>query len=106
MKTLNNIEEFYNAVEGNEKSIVYFYTEWCPDCYMIKPFVPRLEYDFKDYMFYSFDRDSSIELAKHLEIYGIPSFVVFHNGDEIGRLVTKFRKTYQEVKTFIEKTIK
>lgn len=106
MKTLKDIEEFYDAVEGNKKSIIYFYTEWCPDCYMIKPFIPKLEMDFDEYSFYSFDRDSSIELAKHLEIYGIPSFVVFRNGDEIGRMVTKFRKTYSEVRMFIEETIK
>ena len=106
MKTLNNIEEFYNALEGSKNSIVYFYTEWCTDCYMIKPFIPKLEMDFEELSFYSFDRDNSIDLAKHLHIYGIPSFVIFRDGDELGRLVNKHRKTYQEVKDFIEKTIK
>lgn len=106
MKKIKNIEEFYKAIEENEKTIVYFYTDWCPDCYMAEPYIPQLEEDFSEYLFYSFDRDSSIELAKHLQIYGIPSFIVFQNGDEIGRLVNKYRKSYKEVKKFIETTIK
>lgn len=106
MKTLYNIEEFYNAIECNGKSVVYFYTKWCPDCYEVTHFLAKIEKEFNECSFYSFDRDSSIDLAKHLEIYGIPSFVIFEDGDEIGRLVSKYRKTYKEVKRFIEETIK
>jgi thiol-disulfide isomerase/thioredoxin len=71
---------------------------------MIRPYLGRLEQDFPDHTFISIDRDKFIDLAKHLEIYGIPSFLVFQDGDEIARLVNKLRKTYQEVKTFIEST--
>lgn len=46
-----------------------------------------------------------LDLAKHLEIYGIPSFLVFKDHDEVGRLVNKLRKSYKEVKTFIENVI-
>ncbi len=106
MNPINSIKEFYSIVEENDKVIIYFYTKWCPDCYMIKPFIPRLESDFNDYQFFSFDRDISIDLAKHLEIYGIPSFIIFQDGDELSRLVNKARKSYIEVKNFIETAIK
>lgn len=106
MDQINSIEEFYNVIENNQNVIIYFYTKWCPDCYAIKPHLSKLESDFETFKFYSFDRDISIDLAKHLEIYGIPSFIVFSNGDEIGRLVNKKRKTYFEVKEFISAVIK
>lgn len=105
MKKLKNLEEFYNAVEKNDKVVVYWYTIFCPDCIMAKPFLGKLEKDFPDYTFYSCNRDKFIDLARHLEIFGIPSFLVFENGEEKGRYVNKLRKSYIEVKTFIENTI-
>jgi len=100
-----NLKEFYNAVEEHEKVIIYWYTKWCPDCFISGTYLKRLEKDFTEYKFFKIDRDGFLELAKHLEIYGIPSFLVFNDGDEIGRLVNKKRKTYLEVKTFIEGVI-
>ena len=72
---------------------------------MMKPVLPKLEKEYPNLTFYSFDRDKDIQLARHLEIYGIPSFLIFNNGDEIGRYVDKKRKSYIEVKTFIDKVL-
>lgn len=105
MTTLLTMKEFYDAIENNDKVIVFYYTKWCPDCFAIKPFIPKLEEDFKDYTFYGMDRDSDIELAKHLNIFGIPSFLIFKNSEEIGRYVDKFRKTYQQVREFIDSVV-
>ena len=105
MKKLHNTKEFYEAVEDGKLCIVYFYTKWCPDCFMMKPALPRLEKEYPDITFYKFDRDKDIQLARHLEIYGIPSFLVFHKGDEIGRYVDKLRKSYLQVKTFIDEVL-
>lgn len=103
MKTLTSLEEFYNTIEQNSKVVVYWYTSWCPDCFSSKQFLPQLEKDFSDYTFVSCDRDDFLDLAKHLEIYGIPSFLVFKDGEGVGRLVSKNRKTYIEVKEFLDK---
>ena len=54
-----------------------------------------------DAKFYKVDRDGSIDVAKELNIFGIPSFVVYQDGKEIGRLVNKDRKTKEEVENFL-----
>lgn len=105
MIEIDSIKEFYEIVDNSDTIIVYFYTTWCPDCLIIKPFINVLETEFKDVLFYSFNRDKSIELAKHLNIYGVPSFIIYKNGDEITRLVNKNRKSYQEVREFILESI-
>ncbi len=101
MTPITSLKQFYDIVEQGDKVVVYFYTKWCPDCYVIKPHLPRLEQDFPEYRFHSFDRDIDIDLARHLEIFGIPSFLVFERGEEIGRYVDKYRKTYDQVKQFL-----
>lgn len=105
MKKINNLKEFYDLIENNDKVIFYWHTKWCPDCFAIKPHLGKLEEDFADYDFYSINRDLDIELAKHLNIFGIPSFQIYKDHEEIGRFVDKKRKSYIEVKEFITKTI-
>ncbi|MFH7333746.1 thioredoxin, partial [Streptococcus agalactiae] len=41
------------------------------------------------------------ELAQQWNIFGIPSFVVVENGQELGRLVNKNRKTKAEITKFL-----
>ncbi len=105
MTKIENTKEFYNKIESNDKVIVYFYTKWCPDCFVIKPYLPILEDEFTEYEFCMMDRDDDIALAKHLEIFGVPSFIVFYKGDEAGRYVDKLRKSYEQVRQFIQDTI-
>lgn len=105
MKKIQSNKEFYDAIEQEKTTVIYFYTKWCPDCFMVKPFLPRLEKDFEDIEFYKMDRDLDISLAKHLNIFGIPSFLMFKEGEELGRFVSKNRKTYLEVHNFISNTI-
>lgn len=81
--------------------VLEFSADWCPDCRFLDQFLPEIEQDFANIKFYQIDRDGSIDLAKELQIMGIPSFVVYQDGKEIGRLVNKDRKTKAEVETFL-----
>lgn len=105
MKKIKTIEEFYSIIESDQTSFVYFYTNWCPDCFFANLYFPRLIDQYKKMKFYKIDRDGLIDLSSHLGIYGIPSFLIFRNGEEIGRFVDKNRKSMKEAKSFIDKTI-
>ena len=85
----------------NGKVVLFFTADWCPDCRFIKPAMPEIEQDFSDYTFYEVDRDENIDLAAELNVFGIPSFIVYDNGKEIGRFVNKDRKTKQQVEDFL-----
>lgn len=102
MTEIKSLKAFYDVVENTEKVVIYWYTKWCPDCFVTKPHLPKLEQEYKQYSWYSMDRDTDIHLAKHLEIYGIPSFLVFEQGKEVGRYVDKKRKSYTQIKTFLD----
>lgn len=86
---------------GNGKVVLFFTADWCPDCRFIKPAMPEIEQDFSDYTFYEVDRDENIDLAAELNVFGIPSFIVYDNGKGIGRFVNKDRKTKQQVEDFL-----
>ncbi|WP_125583618.1 thioredoxin family protein [Levilactobacillus cerevisiae] len=83
------------------KTMLFFSATWCPDCAFIKPAMPEIEAEYADYKFIAVDRDENIDLAIELNVFGIPSFIAYADGTEIGRLVNKDRKTKAEVEEFI-----
>ncbi|MBA1434576.1 thioredoxin family protein [Bombilactobacillus bombi] len=91
-----------NTLTQNGKYMLFFKADWCPDCKFIEPFMPEIAADYPDYQFIEVDRDEFMDLAKDLGIMGIPSFVAFKDGQEIGRFVNKDRKTKPEVESFID----
>ena len=101
MKDITSVEQYREIIE-NEDVIILFTANWCPDCMVIKPFMPSIIEKYSDYKFYSINRDHLMDLCVELEIFGIPSFVAFKGGKEVGRFVNKDRKTRQQIESFIE----
>lgn len=97
--------DMYQEVIGEEGTVLLFSADWCPDCRVIEPVLPDIEKRFSNFAFYYVDRDEFIDLCGDLNIFGIPSFVVFHKGEEIHRFVSKNRKTQEEIENFLEEAI-
>ncbi|MDF2903553.1 MAG: thiol-disulfide isomerase and thioredoxin [Bacillus sp. (in: firmicutes)] len=100
MEKLESYEQ-YTELRDNGKHIFLFSADWCPDCRVIEPVLPDIEAKFSDYTFVYTDRDQFIDLCAELDIFGIPSFVAFEDGRELGRFVSKDRKTQEEIENFI-----
>ncbi|KKB37553.1 thioredoxin family protein [Bacillus thermotolerans] len=101
MKKLSSIDEFQQLKVSN-KHIFLFSADWCPDCRVIEPVLPEIEEAFPEFTFVYVDRDEFIDLCAELNIFGIPSFIAYENGTEIGRFVSKDRKTKEEIEQFIQ----
>jgi thiol-disulfide isomerase/thioredoxin len=100
MKKIESVEQ-YNEVIQSGKHIMMFSADWCPDCRVIDPVLPEIVASHPDYQFYYVDRDQFIDLCVELNVFGIPSFVAYNNGEEIGRYVNKERKTQEQIEEFI-----
>ena len=85
---LHSLEEFKEAIQN--KCIIVFSTDWCPDCLYMKTYIEHVVENNPAYQFYYVNRD------------GIPSFVAYDKGEELGRFVSKLRKTEEEVQSFID----
>ncbi len=102
MKKLESMEQF-EQLRDNGKHIFMFSADWCPDCRVIEPILPEVEAKYQEYTFIYVDRDDFIDLCGQLDIFGIPSFIGYKDGKELGRFVSKDRKTQEEIENFIEK---
>ncbi|UOQ47106.1 thioredoxin family protein [Gracilibacillus caseinilyticus] len=101
MRTLKTEQE-YHQLKGEEKVIFLFSADWCPDCRVIEPILPEVEEKFSDYLFVYVDRDQFIDICVANDIFGIPSFVAYDHGEELGRFVSKDRKTQEQIEQFIQ----
>ncbi|GAA0291340.1 thiol-disulfide isomerase/thioredoxin [Gracilibacillus halotolerans] len=104
METLQSKEQFQDW-QQKEKVIFLFSADWCPDCRFIDPFMPEVEEKYSEWSFVFVDRDDFIEICQEHDIFGIPSFLAYHQGKELGRFVSKDRKTQEEIESFIEKLV-
>lgn len=86
---------------AQESVIFLFSADWCPDCRVIEPFLPELEEKYSEWTFVYVDRDQFIHICAENDVFGIPSFLAFKNGQEVGRFVSKDRKTQEQIEEFI-----
>ncbi len=101
MKELQNTEEFNTYIQ--EGPVVFLFTAgWCPDCRVIEPILPEIEEAYSQFQFVEVNRDNFIELCQEYDVYGIPSFLAFEKGEELGRFVSKDRKTQEEIESFLD----
>lgn len=101
MKKLESMEQF-QQFKNDGKYIFMFSADWCPDCRVIEPILPEIQEEYQEYTFIYVDRDEFIDLCVELDIFGIPSFIAYENGTELGRFVSKDRKTKEEIEQFID----
>jgi thiol-disulfide isomerase/thioredoxin len=101
MKSINSKEDFANEIKSG-KSIALFSADWCPDCVVIKPLLPELTEKYRDYNFVYVDRDEHMDICQEYDIFGIPSFIAFVDGEVVGTFISKDRKTKEEIESFIE----
>ena len=99
MIQLESEQQFDKLKQSN---VVFEFTAgWCPDCKIIEPDLPILEHKYPQFQFVSVDRDRFIDLCVIYDIMGIPSFLVFKDGDMLGSYIGKERKSIAQIDEFL-----
>jgi thioredoxin len=88
--TLKNpmpIEDFLEKLHGSPSPVVVdFWAPWCGPCRAIAPIIERLGQEYSGQVeVWKVNADEEPDLLRSLRIYGIPTLIAFHAGQEIGR---------------------
>lgn len=103
MEKIHSDAAFREAVAQDKPTVAVFKATWCKDCHFIEPFMPEVEAKYADKLsFIEIDRDELADLCAEYNILGIPSFIGFRKSAELGRFVSKLRKTREEIESFLD----
>ncbi|WJH32244.1 thioredoxin family protein [Paenibacillus aurantius] len=106
MEQVKTEQQFRDLTAAVKPTVAVFKTTWCKDCHYIEPFMPSLIEEYGDRLsFLQVDRDDLPDLCSELNILGIPSFIVFSEGKELTRFVSKLRKTREEIEQFLDRSL-
>ncbi len=82
-------EDFDRTVLGSEAPVlVDFYADWCAPCKYVAPLMDELAKAHEGTLFVvKVDTDQAPDLSQKLGIRGIPTLILFKDGEEVGRSV-------------------
>ncbi|MFC7063653.1 thioredoxin family protein [Halobacillus seohaensis] len=102
MESIHKIEEFEDVIQSSKPIVIKFQADWCPDCRRMDMFIGDILEEYKDYKWYDINNDELPEVAEKYEVMGIPSILVFQEGDKIAHLHSANAKTPEEVEEFLQ----
>jgi len=83
-----NKDNFETEVLKNKEIVlVDFFATWCGPCKMTGPIIDQLAEEVKNIKFVKVDVDQNQELSSQYQIFSIPTFLIFKNGQVIGQFV-------------------
>ncbi|WP_181350215.1 thioredoxin family protein [Thalassobacillus sp. CUG 92003] len=101
MESIKSVNHFNDVIGGDQPVIVKFQADWCPDCRRMEMFIGDILEEYSKYDWFDVNRDELPELGEKYEVMGIPSLLVFQNGEKIAHLHSAEAKTPEEVQQFL-----
>ncbi len=80
---ITDISAFYNYIESQSATLIYFSNDSCNVCKVLKPKVKEmLESEFPKMKFYYVDTNAFPEIAAQNRVFTIPTILIFFDGKE------------------------
>ncbi|MEC0518103.1 thioredoxin family protein [Bacillus inaquosorum] len=105
MKKITTNEQFNELIQSDKEIIVKFYADWCPDCTRMNMFIGDILEEYNQNDWYELNKDELPELAEKYQVIGIPSLLIFKNGEKTAHLHSANAKTPEEVTEFLSEHI-
>ena len=100
METICSVEQFEQLIQSDTPVVMKFFTTWCPDCKNLDRFIDPVIEEHHDKGWFAIDAELFQPIAEKYEVRGIPSLLVYRDGEKIGHLHSKFAKTPDQIRDF------
>jgi len=102
LEEVKSLETFEQLISSDEPVIMKFFAGWCPDCTRMNMFIDDVIKDYNQYKWYEINRDEFPDLAEKYSVMGIPSLLIFKNGEKLAHLHSANAKSPEQVREFLD----
>ncbi len=83
---INNFDT--EVINSDKVTVVDFFADWCGPCRKLSPIIEEIEQELSEKVkFTKINTDDNVQLAQNYQISGIPTLLVFKNGELVQRMV-------------------
>ena len=80
------MSKFKDIVDGETPVLVSFFAEWCESCKVMPPILQEVKTELKDSIrIIKIDVDKNLTIANKFQIRGVPTMMLFKEGDILWR---------------------
>ncbi|AIW41642.1 MULTISPECIES: thioredoxin family protein [Paenibacillus] len=101
MERIESQQQYQDLINGDGLTVVKFDTTWCPDCKTLDKFMDGIIEENADKRFFALDAEKFQPIAEDNQVRGIPSLLVFRNGEKIAHLHSKYAKTPAQISEYL-----
>ncbi|UXS28837.1 thioredoxin family protein [Staphylococcus delphini] len=105
MQSIKNMESFNEVIQSNEPVIVKFEAGWCPDCRAMDMWIDPIVEKYNQYEWYAVNRDELEDATTQYEVMGIPSLLIFQNGEKLHHLHSANAKSPEQVESYLAESL-
>ena len=104
MESINTNDQFKSTIQSDAPVMVKFDAGWCPDCKAMDMWIDPIVEKYNNYNWYTVNRDELEDAAAENDVMGIPSLLVFKNGEKLAHLHSANAKSPEQVESFLAET--
>lgn len=102
MEEIKTSDQFEQLIAGSEPVIVKFYAGWCPDCTRMDMFIDDIIAEYGQYKWVKINRDDFSDIAEKYDVMGIPSLLLFQDGEKLAHLHSANAKSPEDVRDYLK----
>lgn len=105
MQGIHKTEDFNSTINSKEPVIIKFEADWCPDCKAMDMWIGPITEKYNNYDWYVVDRDELEDVTTENDVMGIPSILIFQNGEKLAHLHSANAKSPEQVESFLDENL-
>ncbi|BFH65321.1 MULTISPECIES: thioredoxin family protein [Paenibacillus] len=102
MERIQTEKQYEDLINRDGLTVIKYDATWCPDCKTLDKFLPDIIAKHPDKEFYALDVEQFEEITDKNDVRGIPSLLVYKNGEKLAHLHSKYAKTPGEISEYLE----
>lgn len=105
MQSITTMDSFNQVIQSSHPVIIKFEAGWCPDCRAMDMWIDPIVEKYNQYEWYTVNRDELEDAVTQYEVMGIPSLLIFQNGEKLHHLHSANAKSPEQVESYLAESL-